>query len=139
MARAIAAMWKKVGNDADVEAIELSKYYQLSHSGKLPEATLFTWSNATNDPEFYTGYILNPALHFSVWKSADMGERIGKLFSETDYKKRIAGYTEASRYAIEHGYNIPLLQAVGTAVYKSNVGFTWFQNTWYETYRISKK
>ncbi len=139
VARAIAGMWKKVGIDAELEAIELTKYYQLSRGGLLPEATLFTWSNATNDPEFYTGYILNPGLSFSVWKSPDMGDLLGKLFAEPNYDKRIAGYAQASRYAVERGYNIPLLQAVGTAVHTDQVGFTWHQNTWFDTFRITKK
>ncbi|MCW5770352.1 MAG: hypothetical protein KIT16_01855 [Rhodospirillaceae bacterium] len=139
VAQAITAMWRKVGIDAELEVIELTKYYQLGRGGQLPEATLFTWSNATNDPEFYTGYILNPALRFSVWKSPDMGERLGKLFTEPNYDKRIAGYAEASRFAVEHGYNIPLLQAVGTAVHTDKVDFTWYENTWFETFRIGKK
>jgi peptide/nickel transport system substrate-binding protein len=139
VARAIVAMWKRVGIDAELEPVELTKYYQMSRGGLLPEATLFTWSNATNDPEFYTGYILNPALSFSVWKSPDMGEMLGKLFSEPNYEKRIAGYAQASRYAVEKGYNIPLLQAVGTAVHTDAVNFTWYQNTWFDTFRIAKK
>ena len=60
MARAIAQMWKKVGIDAEIEVIEYSKYFELNRGNKLPEATLYSWDNATGDPEMFTGYLLNP-------------------------------------------------------------------------------
>jgi peptide/nickel transport system substrate-binding protein len=139
IARALAGMWKKVGIEADLEPIEIAKYYELNYAGKLPEATLWSWANPTNDPELFIGYMLNPKTRFSVWKTPDMGERLAPLLSEPDYKKRIAGYAALNRYAIEQGYTVPILQVAGSMVYKSDINFTWFENGWYEPYRISRK
>jgi peptide/nickel transport system substrate-binding protein len=130
MARAIGAMWKKVGIEAEIEVIELSKYYELNHSNKLPEATLYSWGNATGDPEIYTGYILNPKFRFAAWRSDDMGDMIGKLFGEVDYEKRIKGYQDVNKYVVEKGYAIPLLQGVTTAVWQSNLNFKRYNNGW---------
>ncbi|HEX7007648.1 MAG TPA: ABC transporter substrate-binding protein [Alphaproteobacteria bacterium] len=130
IARAIAGMWKKVGIEADIEVIELAKYYELNHNRKLQGATLYTWGNSTGDPEMYTGYMLDPNRRFSAWKSKDMQEKLDPLFKETDYEKRIAGYKEVEVYAVEHGYSIPLLQAVATIVHQSALNFVPWQNAW---------
>lgn len=130
IARAIAGMWKKVGIDAEIDVIELAKYYELNHNRKLLGATLYTWGNSTGDPEMYTGYMLHPKLRFSAWKSDDMLEKLGPLFKETDYKKRIEGYKETEKYAVEHGYTIPLLQAVATIVHQDALNFVPWQNAW---------
>ena len=74
MARAIVQMWKKVGIEADIEVVEYSKYFELNRGGKLPEATLYSWDNATADPEIFTGYLLNPHLPFSAWKEKEIGD-----------------------------------------------------------------
>ena len=68
MARAIVAMWKKVGIEAELEVIEYAKYFELNRGNKLPETTLYSFDNATGDPEIYAGYLLNPKLPFSPWK-----------------------------------------------------------------------
>jgi peptide/nickel transport system substrate-binding protein len=129
-AQAIQAMWKKVGIEAEIEVIELAKYYELNHNRKLLGATLYTWGNSTGDPEMYTGYMLHPKLRFSAWKSDDMLEKLGPLFKETDYQKRIAGYKEVEVYAIQHGYTIPLLQAVATIVHQDALNYVPWQNAW---------
>ncbi len=136
-ARAITAMWKKVGIDANLEVMELAKYFELDHSGQLPEATLYTWANATNDPEIYVGYILNPKLKFAAWKSDDVAQKLDPLFKEPNYDKRIAGYTELNRYVIEKGYSIPVLQEVGTLVHRAGLNLTWFQSGWFEVAGMS--
>jgi dipeptide transport system substrate-binding protein len=131
MARAITAMWQKVGIDADLQVIELAQYYALNHAGKGPEATLYAgWGNDTADPEIYTGYILNPHLQFSTWKSADLGPILDKLFAETDYEKRIAGYRALNRMVIEKGYAMPLLQGVTTVAYRDSIRYTPYGNGW---------
>ena len=56
IARAIVQMWKKVGIDADLQVIEYAKYFELNRGNKLPEATLYSWDNATGDPEIFSGY-----------------------------------------------------------------------------------
>ena len=53
IARAIVQMWKQVGIDADVQVIEYAKYFELNRGNKLPEATLYSWDNATGDPEIF--------------------------------------------------------------------------------------
>ncbi len=139
MAQAIAAMWKKVGIDADLQVIELAQYYELNHSGKMPEATLYRWGNDTGDPEIYTGYILNPKLPFSTWKSDDVGERVGKLFNETDEKKRLEGYRDLNKFVVEQGYAMPLLQGVSTVAYHNDVAYKPFANGWIYPPALAKK
>ena len=75
IARAIVQMWKKVGIDAEVDVIEYSKYFELNRGGKLPETTLYTFDNATNDPEIYA-YTLNPKLPFTPWKGMEIGQKV---------------------------------------------------------------
>jgi len=131
LARAIAAMWQKVGLEPEVNVIDLNQYYELSHSGHMPEATLYAgWSNDTADPEIYIGYQLNPKLPFSSWKSTDCGEVIDKLYAEVDYDKRIAGYRDFETYAVGKGYSLPILQGVTTVVHRRDVTYTPYGNGW---------
>jgi peptide/nickel transport system substrate-binding protein len=130
IARAIAQMWKRVGIDANLEVIEYAKYFELNRAVKLPEATLYSWDNATGDPEIFTGYLLNPNKPFSAWKGAEMGEKLAPLFSTVDYEKRIAGYRELNRFVVEAGATIPLLQSVLTLVRKKNLSYTKYANGW---------
>jgi len=137
VARALVGMWAQVGIQADLEVLDLAKFYELSRSGGLKETALVVWANSTNDPELYIGSALNPDTTFSVWKSDDMRDILKPLLSELDDAKRIEGYTKAEIYAQENAYIMPLLQAVTTVVRKKDLNFTWFPNTWYEPNRIS--
>jgi peptide/nickel transport system substrate-binding protein len=130
MARAIAAMWKKIGIDAELEVIEVSKYQELLRANKLPEATMYQWGNATGDPEMYGGYLLDPKSIFSAFKSDDLGERVGKLLVETDQETRYAGYRDLHRWTVEKGYSIPLFQGVKTVAYQQALQFTKYDNGW---------
>jgi peptide/nickel transport system substrate-binding protein len=130
MARAIVQMWKQVGIDADLQVIEYAKYFELNRGAKLPETTLYSWDNATGDPEIFSGYQLNPKMPFSPWKDEDIGNRVLALFAVADYDKRIAGYRELERYAVENGATIPLLQSVVTLVRKKNLTYTKYGNGW---------
>ena len=130
IARAIVQMWKKIGIDADLQVIEYAKYFELNRASKLPEATLYSWDNATGDPEIFSGYLLNPKLPFSAWKDEAVGGRILKLFNVADYNARIAGYREVERFAVEQGATIPLLQSVLTVVRKHNLQYTKYGNGW---------
>jgi peptide/nickel transport system substrate-binding protein len=130
IARAIVQMWKKVGIDADLQVIEYAKYFELNRASKLPEATLYSWDNATGDPEIFSGYLLNPKLPFSAWKDEAVGGKVLKLFNVADYKARIAGYREVERFAVEQGATIPLLQSVLTVVRKRNLRYTKYGNGW---------
>ncbi len=130
IARAIAQMWKNVGIDADIQVIEYAKYFELNRGNKLPEATLYSWDNATGDPEIYSGYQLNPKMPFSPWKDEDIGNRVLALFNVADYDKRIAGYKDLERYAVENGATIPLLQSVVTVARKKTLTYTKYVNGW---------
>ena len=130
IARAIVQMWKQVGIDADLQVIEYAKYFELNRGAKLPEATLYSWDNATGDPEIFSGYQLNPKMPFSPWKDEDIGNRVLALFNVADYEKRIAGYKELERYAVENGASIPLLQSVVTVVRKKDLTYTRYGNGW---------
>ncbi len=138
MARAIVQMWKKVGIDADIEIVEYSKYFELNRGNKLPEATLYSWDNATGDPEMFTGYLLNPHLPFSAWKEKEIGDDVAALFAIADYDKRIAGYKEINKKAVEYGAIIPLLQSVITVVRKKDINFVHYKNGWILADTITK-
>jgi peptide/nickel transport system substrate-binding protein len=130
IARAIVQMWKRVGIEANLEVIEYAKYFELNRGGKLPEATLYSWDNATGDPEIFAGYLLNPKMPFSAWKGMEVGEKVLELFNVADYQKRIEGYRALNRFAIEAGATIPLLQSVLTLVRKKNLAYTKYANGW---------
>lgn len=130
IARAIQQMWKKVGIDAEIETIEYSKYFQLNRGGKLPDATLYSWDNATADPEIFGGYLLNAKMPFSAFKDPAVSDKFGALFGQTDYDKRIAGYKEAEKFAVEYGATIPLLQSVLTVVRKKKLAYQKYGNGW---------
>jgi peptide/nickel transport system substrate-binding protein len=130
IARAIVQMWKKVGIDADLQVIEYAKYFELNRAQKLPETTLYSWDNATGDPEIFLGYQLNPKMPFSPWKDDDIGQKVLALFSVADYDKRVAGYRDLERYAVENGASLPLLQSVITLVRKKNLAYTKYANGW---------
>ena len=130
IARAIQQMWKKVGIDAEIETIEYAKYFELNRGSKLPEATLYSWDNATGDPEMFGGYLLNPKMPFSAWKGAEVGEKVAELFNIPDYAKRIAAYQEVVRMAVEKGANIPLLQSVQSLARKKSLSYVKYGNGW---------
>ena len=90
-------MWKKVGIDAELETIEYAKYFELNRGAKLPEATLYSWDNATGDPEIFAGYLLNPKMPFSAWKGMESARRCSSCSTIADYKKRIEGYRVAEQ------------------------------------------
>ena len=123
-------MWKRVGIEAELETIEYAKYIELNRGAKLPEATLYSWDNATADPEIFAGYLLNPKMPFSAWKGMDVGEKVLELFNIADYDKRIAGYRALNKTAVEAGATIPLLQSVVTVVRKKNLNYAKYANGW---------
>ena len=130
IARAIVQMWQRVGIEAELETIEYAKYFELNRAAKLPEATLYSWDNATGDPEIFAGYLLNPKMPFSAWKGMDVGEKVLELFNVADYKKRIEGYRALNKLAVEAGATIPLLQSVITVVRKKNLNYAKYENGW---------
>ncbi len=121
MARALVQMWKKVGIEAELEAIETSVYQERLRAGTLPEATLYSWGNAAAEPEFYGGYLLDPKSIFSAFKSDELAPKVQPLLTETDEAKRLAGYQAVHQFAAERGFTIPLLQTVKTVVHSNQV------------------
>jgi peptide/nickel transport system substrate-binding protein len=130
MARAIVAMWKKVGIEANLEVIELVTYQERLRANKLPEAMMYQWGNTTGDPEMYGGYLFDPKSIFATWKSDDLGDKVHALLVETNQQKRYAGYRDLAVYAVNKGYSIPLFQGVKTAAYQSKLAFTKYDNGW---------
>jgi peptide/nickel transport system substrate-binding protein len=130
MARAIVSMWKKVGIDADLQVIEYAKYFELNRAQQLPEATLYSFDNATADPEIYAGYLLNPKLPFSPWKDPVLGAKVIALFDIADDKQRIAGWRALNKEAVEIGATMPLLQSVQTLVRSKTLDYTKYGNGW---------
>jgi len=130
IARAIVQMWKKVGIEADLEVIEYAKYFELNRANKLPESTLYTFDNATGDPEIYAGYLLNPRLPFSPWKDMTIGQKVIDLFNVADERDRIAGWRALNKEAAEIGATMPLLQSVQTLVRKKALNYTPYGNGW---------
>jgi peptide/nickel transport system substrate-binding protein len=137
LARAIAQMWKKVGIEANIEVIEYAKYFELNRGGKLPEATVYSWDNATGDPEIYTGYLLNPKMPFSPWKDPMIGQKDLALFNVANYDQRVAGYRALNQEAVESGAAIPLLQTVLTIAHKTALTVPRYGNGWVLPQRLS--
>ena len=130
IARAIVQMWKRVGIDANLEVIEYAKYFELNRGSKLPEATLYSWDNATGDPEIFAGYLLNPKMPFSAWKGMGVGQTVLDLFNVANYQTRVAGYRELNKVAVETAATMPLLQSVQTLVRKKGLTYTKYDNGW---------
>jgi peptide/nickel transport system substrate-binding protein len=130
MARAIVQMWKQVGIEADLQVMEILNYGELSRNDKLELPVLYSWSNPTGDPNVYSGTILDPKKRFSVWKSDDISPRLDPLLTETDYDKRMAGYREFDKWAVEQGYAFPLLQSTATIVHTNRLKYVPFRNGW---------
>lgn len=121
--RAIAQMWRKVGIEADVQVIEYAKWFELNRANKLQDVSLYSWENATGDPEIYIGYLMNPNLPFSTYRTGDIGKRAAELFGEPDNAKRIAAYTKLNEDAVNQATIIPLLQAVMTVVTNKDLAY----------------
>lgn len=124
VARALAAMWRQVGIAATIEEVTVAKYFELNHNRKLPGVMLYSWSNATQDPENYAGRLLDPRLPFSAWKNDQVTAEVEVLLREKDEAKRIAGYQALNRKSSENNWCIPLLQAVMTVAYRKDLNFT---------------
>ena len=130
MARAIVQMWSKVGIDADLQVIEYAKYFELNRGHKLPEAMLYSFDNATGDPEIFVGYMLNPKLPFSPWQDMTLGQKVIDAFNIANNAQRNARWEELDKEAIGIGAKIPLLQSVQTEVYAKGLEVTRYGNGW---------
>ena len=100
-------------------------------AAKLPEATLYSWDNATGDPEIFAGYLLNPKMPFSAMEGT-WNRRKGARRCSTCRSTRSASPATASSTseAVESGATIPLLQSVQTLVRKKNLNYAKYGNGW---------
>ncbi len=126
-ARAIAQMWSQIGVQTTVEEITIAKYLELSHSAKLTGVMLYSWANATGDPEIFTGRILDPRLRFSTWKEERLASTLDTLNAEMDEAKRLAGYQALNREAAEQAWSLPVLQSISTIAYKKGLKLNTYQ------------
>ncbi len=124
MIQAIVAMWKKVGIDASIEVIDVTRHFELRMRHELAPAAFYNWGNSAGDPSMSTGFAMFSHSPHSAWKSNDVDKLIGPLWVEKDEAKRIAGYKAADRYIAEQAYAIPLLQYAQPVVYKKTLKFT---------------
>jgi peptide/nickel transport system substrate-binding protein len=60
----------------------------------------------------------------------EVGQKVLDLLDIADYNKRIAGYRDLNRFAVESGATIPLLQSVLTIIRKKNLAYTKYANGW---------
>lgn len=127
MARAISQMWSRIGIEAHVEEITVAKYLELSHSSKLQGVMLYSWANATGDPEIFTGRILDPRLRFSTWKEPALAAKLDALNAQMDEAKRVAGYRELNIEAARNAWSIPVLQSISTIAYKKGLNVQTYQ------------
>ena len=130
IARALVQMWKRVGIDADLQVIEYAKYFELNRARQLPELTLYSWENATADPEIYIGYMMNPNMSFSPAKDPEFGRRVLAMFDVANYDQRIDDYRKLEQDAVAAGLSIPLLQGVVTVARKKELNYERYANGW---------
>lgn len=130
IARALVGMWKKVGIEAELETIEYAKYFELNRGQQLPDVTLYSWENATADPEIFSGYLLSPDMPFAAWRGEEPGAQLRELFKTANYETRIKGYQAVNVKAVEIGATIPLLQSVQTLVRKDDLTYEKHKNGW---------
>jgi dipeptide transport system substrate-binding protein len=137
LGRAIVAMWREVGIEADLQVLEQAQYFQMTRSGKVENPVLYSWANASSDPELFSGLILDPKRPFSVWKSDDISVKLDPLLVEVDHERRLAGYRAFDAWAVEQGYACPLLQSTATVVHSKRVRYVPFTNGWMLPYHWS--
>jgi peptide/nickel transport system substrate-binding protein len=128
MARAIAQMWKAAGINVTIEETTAAKLIEAAQNGKLAGPLLYSWANATGDPENYAGRIFDPRLRFSTWKDPSLSGRIDKLMTEVNEQERISGYKALNIESSEKSWAIPLLQGITTVAYSSALEPTLFDN-----------
>jgi peptide/nickel transport system substrate-binding protein len=127
VARAVAAMWKPIGVQVDIQEVPLAKYYDLSHSASLPGPAVYSWANPTGDPENTEGRMFDGALPFSSWKGKEATDKVHELLTEVDEAKRMQGYRDLNQAASEHGWAIPLEQSVFTIAYAKDLDVVTYQ------------
>ncbi|GAA5233770.1 hypothetical protein FOZ76_07235 [Verticiella sediminum] len=123
IARVITQMWRQVGIEADLQVLDGPTMYDYQRNGKFDGPVLKPFNPAGGDPGTYSGYMLDPAMSFSIWKGEDIPPRLYPLMAEPDNDKRISGFRDFDRWQVEQGYSIPLFLGLTTIVAREQVGF----------------
>ena len=122
--QAIVGMWRKVGIEAEIEAYEIAKHFELRTQDKLAAMAFYNWGNAIGDPNDSTGFAMfGPSPH-SAWKSKELDAMIGPLWGEKDEAKRIAGWKAVDRRIADEALVLPLYQQVQPVIFKRTLAFT---------------
>jgi peptide/nickel transport system substrate-binding protein len=124
IARAVVQMWQRVGIEAELQVLEAPMMYDYQNSGKFDGPVLKPFNPAGGDPGTYSGYMLDPKVTFSIWKSADIPPRLYPLMAEPDQDKRYAGFRRFDQWQVEQGYSLPLFLGLTTVVARKTLGFT---------------
>ncbi len=123
LARAIQQLWKRVGIESDLQVLDSPTLYAWQNSGKFDGPVLKPFNPAGGDPGTYSGFMLDPAVSFAVWKSPDIPPKLYPLMAEPDNAKRIEGFKGFDRWQVEQGYSIPLFLGLATIVSRKSLGF----------------
>jgi peptide/nickel transport system substrate-binding protein len=123
IARAIVQMWKRVGIEAELQVLEGPMMYEYQNNGKFDGPVLKPFNPAGGDPGTYSGYMLDPKVSFSIWKSDDIPPRLYPLMAEPDQEKRLAGFRSFDQWQVEQGYSIPLFLGLSTVVSRKALRF----------------
>ena len=97
----------------------------------LPEATLYSWDNATGDPEMFGGYLLNPEVAVLRLEGGGGRREGGRAIQRTGLReadRRLPGGRSASRS--REGATIPLLQSVQSLARKKSLSYVKYGNGW---------
>jgi len=121
LARVLTAMWKQVGIEVTAEETTTAKAMEQAHNRKINGMILYSWVNATGDPDNGIGRVLDPRLRFATWLDDALAVRIDALFTETDEARRIQGYQALQRDSSENSWVIPLLQGVDTLAHDARL------------------
>ena len=124
IARAVVQMWKRVGIEAELQVLEPAMMYDYQNSGKFDGPVLKPFNPAGGDPGTYSGYMLDPKVSFSIWKSDDVPARLYPLMAEPDQEKRYAGFRSFDQWQVGEGYSIPLFLGLTSIVARRDLNFT---------------
>jgi peptide/nickel transport system substrate-binding protein len=128
IARAIVQMWKRVGIEAELKILPSAQLYEYQSHDKFDGPVLKPWNPTTGNPAVYSGYMLDPARYYSVWRSDDVPPRLYPLLHELDDNKRLEGFHAFDQWQVSRGYSIPLFQGLATVVARRNLGFKAFRS-----------
>ncbi len=123
IARVIVQMWKQVGLNATLTVLDGPTMYDYQRNGKFDGPVLKPFNPAGGDPGTYSGYMLDPAMSFSIWKGDDIPPRLYPLMAEPDETRRIEGFRQFDQWQVEQGYSIPLFLGLTTIAARDDVGF----------------